>query len=149
MTDVKKPGCCTLCDAEVFPISRRYARDHVLQSEPMGVGWPPHEGTRRVQFVLLDGSRMDLTFCASCETTPENLPRIWRKTVTAMVRSTQPAHRAAISAAPLSPEAQRAAEDRLRHFSSTIPLGVIRTRLWIDEVENAGRAGTANPLTSL
>lgn len=73
-------GCCTKCDEEVFEIVRRDPETRV----PVQIG-APLETAMRANFVMADGSRMDLTFCRKCSDglTPEDLPHIWNRVVSA------------------------------------------------------------------
>lgn len=64
---MKTFGCCTVCDVPVFD-----------DTGPLPIA-------RRDTLILSDGSQCSLTFCDSCEPTPENLPEIWRKCVEATV----------------------------------------------------------------
>lgn len=69
----KRVGACSKCDEDVFDL---------ITKEPLArkVG-AAHENAMRATFILVDGTRMDLTFCAHClETlTPQDYPWLWRR----------------------------------------------------------------------
>lgn len=56
-------GCCSKCDVEVFDIVERKEN-----REPNRAG-APHDDAVRLTFILVDGTRMDLTFCKPCADT--------------------------------------------------------------------------------
>lgn len=68
-------GSCTKCDAEVFDIVERD-----IDRLPKRVG-AAHDDAIRVNFLMLDGSRMDLTFCQPCADglIADDLQWIWRR----------------------------------------------------------------------
>jgi hypothetical protein len=80
-------GCCTKCDAEVFDVA---ARDEARIPIRLGA---PHEDAMRANFLLLSGSRMDLTFCKHCidGVTADDYRHIWSRVVEAWHNST-PGH---------------------------------------------------------
>jgi len=71
----KVAGCCSKCDAEVFEV---VARDDDRKPARLG---PAKENAERLTFYLLNGSRMDLTFCTDCaeSLTPGEFPFLWRR----------------------------------------------------------------------
>ena len=74
---MKRLGCCTLCDREVFEVVRRYTEGEVA-------GWPkqvgaPHAEARRVWLVFADGTIGAATLCGECAVTPETLPQVLRR----------------------------------------------------------------------
>lgn len=87
MSNYKIIGHCTLCDGECFDILERYAAGERRPGEPKRIG-QPHDGATRITFLLLDGSRMDLTFCAACTSrlTTESYTPIWRKVIRSWTR---------------------------------------------------------------
>lgn len=72
----KLTGCCSKCDAEVFEITERFPETRA----PKRVG-KPFENAVRATFVLMNGSKMDLTFCAACmdELTPADYGALWQR----------------------------------------------------------------------
>ena len=82
MTNVKRPGCCTLCDAEVFEVVRRNPETRA----PIQVG-RPLETAMRVTFLLQSGSQMDLTFCRACtdKLAPHDYAGIWKRVLASWI----------------------------------------------------------------
>lgn len=72
----KLTGCCTKCDTEVFNIIRRNPETRV----PVAVS-TPLDNAVRLTFVLVDGTRMDLTFCTTCADglDPREYSFLWRR----------------------------------------------------------------------
>jgi hypothetical protein len=62
MIDYKITGACTRCDAMCFRVL-----DTQKDGSPKRLG-PPIDGAVRVSFMLMDGTRTSLTFCADCAT---------------------------------------------------------------------------------
>lgn len=83
----KLAGCCSKCDAEVFEVSVR--DPETREPKRAGLG-SPLENAVRATFVLMNGSRMDLTFCAACmdELTPADYAALWRRVVVSWVHET-------------------------------------------------------------
>lgn len=67
LPDIKRVGCCTLCDEAVMEIKQLYRLNsgHPYAGMPRVVGGPLADA-RRVTFLLADGSVMVLTF-GTCE----------------------------------------------------------------------------------
>lgn len=78
----KLNGCCTKCDKEVFEIVTRNPDTR----EPIRVG-KPLENAMRLTFILADGSKMDLTFCAECARglLPDEFSFLWRRVLRSWV----------------------------------------------------------------
>lgn len=74
---MKKPGCCTLCEKEVFEVKQRFT-EAPLERWPRFVGRPAEEAMR-LTFTLSDGSEADITFCRECaKTAHDRFDEIWR-----------------------------------------------------------------------
>lgn len=84
----KTAGCCTKCDKPVFDV---VAYDTKTQ-KPTRMG-AAHDNAMRTTFMLLNGSRMDLTFCADCESklTAADYPGLWRRVMVSWIAE-DPAH---------------------------------------------------------
>lgn len=87
MSDYKISGHCTLCEARCFDVLAVYEAHERLPGEPKQLG-PPVEGAVRVTFMLIDGTKTALTFCAECA---KHLPndlylQIWRKNIRSWLR---------------------------------------------------------------
>ena len=87
MSEYKIAGHCTLCHCECFNIIERYSSDERRPGEPKRIGLP-HDGTTRITFLLIDGTRMDLTFCAECANniTVDDYTAIWQKVIRSWTR---------------------------------------------------------------
>jgi hypothetical protein len=140
MSDIKKLGCCTLCDEEVFEITRRAPRESSFSREPLSVG-RPLPGSRRDSLVLTNGSTMDLTFCANCRPTAENLPKIWRKCRASLAREGMNDYRERYTReldsgtmTQLSLGQQWITGKFQLDLAKTIPLGVLNRQPWREVV---------------
>ena len=69
-------GACTRCDKNVFEVVRTDTQTRL----PLELG-AAHDDAMRVTFILVNGTRMDLTFCADCASTlvPAEFPHIWQR----------------------------------------------------------------------
>ncbi len=76
LTEFKIAGACTLCDQPCFEVIQTQAPS--LEQKKLGL---PLLGAMRFTFLLMDGSMMDLTFCAQCgeALAPSSYVAIWRK----------------------------------------------------------------------
>jgi hypothetical protein len=140
MSDIKKLGCCTLCDEEVFEITRRAPRDGPFSREPIAVG-RPLPGSRRDSLVLTNGSTVDLTFCESCKPTAENLPVIWKKCRASLAREGKNDYRERYTKELDSGNmtqldlCQQWITGKFQlDLAKTIPLGVLSKRAWQEVV---------------
>lgn len=80
MSEFKIAGCCTLCDDHCFEVVTTWDAHERYPGEPKRLGAVIGDATL-VSFMLLDGSRADLTFCAGCAeslASPQYVD-IWRK----------------------------------------------------------------------
>lgn len=75
-------GCCSKCDKEVFKVERRNPETRA----PVTVS-TPYEDAERLTFVLVDGTRMDLTFCTACADSlqPGEFPFLWQRVMASWV----------------------------------------------------------------
>jgi hypothetical protein len=82
----KLTGCCSRCDVEVFDVVTRDPETR----HPKRLG-RAHEDAMRVSFLLVNGSRMDLTFCAACanELQPADYPALWTRVMVSWVAEGQ------------------------------------------------------------
>lgn len=87
MSEYKIAGHCTTCNCECFHIVERNGEDERRPGEPKRVG-KPHDDTVRITFLLINGSRMDLTFCGHCANsiTPSDYTPIWQKVMRSWTR---------------------------------------------------------------
>ena len=71
----KRNGCCSKCDAEVFEIKTRDA-----DGLPKQTGAPLDNGVR-ANFLMVNGSTMDLTFCKTCfdSLAPSDYLPLWHR----------------------------------------------------------------------
>ena len=134
---MKTLGHCTLCDKEVFEIIRRYpsylpnGSDHPYANEPMKVGKPLPDA-KRVSFVLLDGSRCDLTFCSTCE--PGKLSDMWKLCIDATIKAALPETREIVNPPGVQYEfgtrEQMICAKFLINFAYNVPFGELYTIPW-------------------
>lgn len=82
-------GCCSKCDVEVFDIEKRDPETRL----PTQTG-APHANAVRSTFVLMDGTKMDLTFCAECNAglTPQDYPWLWQRVLASWIAESSTSH---------------------------------------------------------
>jgi hypothetical protein len=98
---VKRAGCCTLCDVEVYEVKTRWTIP-ALAGEPRQIGQPTVNAVRAT-YALSDGSKMALTFCRACMLTamePVAFPEIWKIVLKAFERELSPEYLEAIGNKP-------------------------------------------------
>jgi hypothetical protein len=85
----KVAGCCTKCDAEVFDVVTRDPETRL----PTKIG-AAHDDAVRVTFILVSGSKMDLTFCQHCADglEPADFAHIWRRVMLSWVNESSKDH---------------------------------------------------------
>ncbi len=126
MSDVKKYGCCTFCDAEVYEI-KTYFPEGPLQGFPRKTG-RPLPSAWRIDYVLTDGSSTTLTSCETCVpkmTDAANFPAIWAKVVRSFMFEEQPEVRAALPANQRTVAEQEHILNELTVLSQNLPVGVL------------------------
>jgi len=126
MSDVKKTGCCTLCDAEVYEIIS-YFPDGPLLGFPRKIGKAlPNAYT--VDYILTEGSIASLTCCESCRADMINeafFPAIWAKVMRSFMFEEQPDVRASLPAPPRNVVEQDHILAELVKLSDNKPIGVM------------------------
>ena len=126
--NVKRNGCCTLCDEPVFEITDRFPMDDPRAGQPRGIG-KALEGARRIGLVLTDGSTTMLSFCSGCAPgIQDRLGEIWRKCLDTMAFNHE--NLAAIKGRPLTPQERATSEAGLLSLASIVPLGVVTDLPW-------------------
>lgn len=126
--NIKRNGCCTLCDEPVFEVIDRFPSSHLRAGHPRSLG-AALEGATRVSLLLTDGSSTTLSFCARCA--PEigsRLVEIWRKCLATMAYHHN--NIAEIKERPATNEEIAASEADVVWLASLVPLGVIETLPW-------------------
>ena len=118
---MKKTGCCTLCDVEVYEVIDRHPSGP-YEGNPRTLG-PPLANIRRPTFVLADGTTCQITFCAECEPTSENIPHIWNRVLEATMY--EEVNKTAIGIGYRSSEHQARVDDHHHHLVNAVPLGVL------------------------
>lgn len=90
MSEFKIAGCCTLCDTPCYDVLATWGADERYPGEPKRLG-QPGDGSR-ITFMLLDGSKADLTFCSSCAESlnPSLYIPIWHKVLRSWKREMGP-----------------------------------------------------------
>jgi len=120
MADRKLIGCCTACDEPVFEVVARHT-EGPCKGEIRQVG-QPLPGARRVTLVRISGRTSFWTLCEGCDVEPENMARLNKKEVAAMVFERN-----------LAKDTMKQAEAReqmLRLFEFDVPLGVLGEMPW-------------------
>ena len=135
----KKMGCCSICDALLFEVEERWP-DGPLEGEVRVFG-KPLGGAKRSTLVLQSGSITDISLCASCEITPENISFVWRRALQAMALEISVEWRRKQAEARgedlrFPPEHQEACRKVLDGLIKNPPMGVLYTRSW-EEIVNA------------
>ena len=133
MSDVKKYGCCTLCDTEVYEI-KTYFPEGPLHGFPRKTG-RPLPSAWRIDYVLADGSHASLTSCESCLANmkdPANFPSLWAKVMRSFLFEEYPEVRAALPANARTIAEQEHIFNELTTLSQKVPIGVISSTRWID-----------------
>lgn len=119
----KQVGCCTCCDGECYEITERYPQGHVYEGQPRRVRHQ-YETAQRVDFLLSDGTRMDITCCDDCGTVPvEDYPKLWAKLLRSWARECDPVYRAANAMPPEAPEKTATKQAWLRGMTHVCILG--------------------------
>lgn len=90
MSEFKIAGACTTCDEPCFEVLQVWDENGKYPGEPRRLG-PPLPGSMRVSFMLMDGSRADLTFCGKCagDLDATHYTGIWRKVIRSWIRESQ------------------------------------------------------------
>lgn len=80
MSDYKIAGHCTTCDARCFDVMQVFEKHELYPGEPRRLGAPTADAVR-VAFMLMDGTKTDLTFCGECAAAlnEDQYLEIWRK----------------------------------------------------------------------
>lgn len=123
---VKKTGCCTLCDTEVYEVIT-YFPEGPLYRFPRKIG-KPLPSKVSIDYVLADGSHSTLTSCTSCASQmidPANFPAIWRKVVRTFMFEEQDDVRAALPAPQRSQAEKARILADITALANNPPLGVI------------------------
>ena len=124
--DVKKTGCCTLCDTEVHEV-KTYFPEGPLYRFPRKIG-KPLPSKVSIEYVLSDGSRATLTSCTACESAmldPANFPSIWRKVIRTFMFEEQDDVRVCLPAPQRTPADKARILVDIAALANNPPLGVI------------------------
>ncbi|KKM73967.1 hypothetical protein LCGC14_1405090 [marine sediment metagenome] len=114
--NIKRNGCCTLCDEPVFEIA-----------PSTGAVGQPLDNAVRATLILTDGSTVSLTFCDQCETETK-LTEIWSKCVETM--AFQCNHLAEIKGRKVSDQEIEVAQQEVIRLMGMVPLGVVGAIAW-------------------
>lgn len=121
----KIAGCCSLCDKPQFEVLRKYT-EGPRAGEPADFGKPDPD-TRRITFLLADGSTTDMTFCESCAV---DIPfsEVWRRNMAAFVFEFE--NRENHGLRPLTEKQHDQQRKDLVKLADNIPLAVVANRRW-------------------
>ncbi|HDY66085.1 MAG TPA: hypothetical protein ENH84_07645 [Phycisphaerae bacterium] len=83
MSDIKRLGCCTLCDTPAYEVKRLHTKGP-FKGHPAELG-SPLETCRKVTFDLKGGTIITLTVCAECVKGlgRDKFDKIWAKCIAA------------------------------------------------------------------
>ena len=133
----KKAGYCSLCDAPFMEVVEKYVTGPLAgEVKKFGAMMP---GAYRATFVLLSGAHSDISFCAKCKPTPENLPFIWKRVLFTTALCSTDESRKNHDLAPYTSKQREAMEKELDSLLGDLPLGVLYTQTW-KEVFDGGQA---------
>jgi len=122
----KRAGFCSQCDTEIVTVKQEWTTED-KQGEPRVFG-EINPGTKRTTMVLLSGANMDWSFCGRCELTPQAIPKIWRRMLTAAVVEISPERRKVHKMEPYTQlQQERAIETVIGYFVNP-PIGILGTR---------------------
>lgn len=121
----KKIGCCTLCDQEIYEVSRRWPQGHPYAGEIRQVGRPKMPVIRQT-FVQTNGKIAVISFCRACAAQAnEKVVEIWGKALAAFAYERR--HRVAIGMQPLDQKQTEAQDSMLRELVAHPIVGIIAT----------------------
>lgn len=127
-SQTKQPGLCTVCQKEVYEIVARYSNDHPLAKEIKQVG-KALETARRVQFVLTNGSRIDVTLCEDCcDIDSKKMKIIWKKIKKAWLREMTDDHRISIGSQPMTDKQKADSKTFKKMIATQTIVGVLSIR---------------------
>lgn len=86
-SEFKIAGSCTCCDAPCFEVMQVFEAHERNPGEPKRLGGAM-DGAQRITFMLLDGTKADMTFCANCGASLNSgqYTEIWRKVLRSWLR---------------------------------------------------------------
>ncbi len=132
---MKRYGACTDCDTEVFDCRARWPEGTPLEGH-IRIRMGAKDNAMRATIALMDGSSIDLTFCADCiPTIAENMVKIWDKVIQRHVLSVDPEVRKALGYPEHNPRQHEAAEREAIHLIHNKPFGVLAVQPWNEVVE--------------
>ena len=121
----KKAGCCTLCNQEMYEVSRRWPQGHPYAGEGRQLGRPKMPVIRQ-HFVQTNGKIAVISFCESCaRDADEGIVHVWARALAAFKYERR--HRVAIGMAPLDRKQAEAQDAMLRELVAHPIIGVIAT----------------------
>jgi len=132
---VKRVGCCTICDKKVFEVKE------VFNKAPME-GWPrrlgkPTDDAWRIDYIMLDGSHIHLTFCTECLETaqqPETYPALWNSVLQTFIWESQPEVRRIMPCAAHTPKQQEAFDQFIEAQMKNALVSVLVAQKWSDVI---------------
>ncbi len=130
---IKRVGCCTLCDKPVFEVKETFTK-------PPMVGWPrrlgkPNEDAFRVDYIMLDGSHIHLTFCADCleqAKRPETYPVLWDSVLKSFLWEAEPEVRRILPCAAYTPEQKAVFDQFIQQQMKNALVSVLVVQKWRD-----------------
>ena len=121
----KKTGCCTLCNQEIYEVSRRWPQGHPYAGEIRQLGRPKMAVIRQY-FVQTNGKIAVISFCEDCaKDADDGVVEIWAKALAAFGYERR--HRVAIGMQPLDHKQAEAQDAMLRELIAHPIVGVIAT----------------------
>lgn len=130
---MKRLGCCTLCDKEVWDVTARFV-DSELSGRPRSVS-QPHESARRVWLLFANGNHGYVTLCDDCQATHETLPEIHAQIRRAWAFEGTNGKREQAGEKPLTERQQWIQGAWQLGEVDNIPIGVLCEERWTDVME--------------
>lgn len=125
MSEHKVIGGCTRCDERCFEVLAMHEAHERRPGEPKQLG-KPVEGAVRIEFMLFDGAKTSLTFCANCSTgkLEPDFTALWQKNLRSWGRELAE-----------KPEAERMPDWYKKQFANGLLCEMGRV-LWSEAVRN-------------
>lgn len=113
----KLPGCCSCCDRPLFQAVSQHPVDHPKAGQITRSAELIDENAVRIAFVLTNGRRIEMSFCAQCGD-DHDLKAVWKK-----------------NCAAWSGEVSDTNRDTIAQLVQEMPMGELYRERWKDLVD--------------